>query len=59
MRGTAGWTFQVRVPVGFGAGCMTEVPSSLGAARRVLVVTGRKAMRAAGVTAQLVSILEE
>ncbi|MHB0856290.1 MAG: iron-containing alcohol dehydrogenase family protein [Anaerolineae bacterium] len=51
------WTMRLPVPVEFGAGCLCELPKYLDGLRRVQIVTGRNAMRAAGVTERLCRIL--
>jgi alcohol dehydrogenase class IV len=43
--------------VEFGAGCLGRLDKHLGGARRALLVTGRHAMKAAGVTDRICSIL--
>ena len=53
------WTFHLPVPVEFGAGCVNKLGKYLGAARRALLVTGRHAMKAAGVTDRVCGILAE
>jgi alcohol dehydrogenase class IV len=53
------WTFHLPVPVEFGAGCVGRLSKYLGTARRALLVTGRRAMKAAGVTDRVCGILAE
>jgi alcohol dehydrogenase class IV len=47
------WQFRLPVPVEFGPGSVRKTLEYVGGMKRILVVTGRSAMRAAGVTAQL------
>jgi alcohol dehydrogenase class IV len=51
------WLLHLPVPVEFGAGCLTRLDRHLGDARRALLVTGRHAMKAAGVTDRVCDIL--
>jgi alcohol dehydrogenase class IV len=51
------WLLHLPVPVEFGAGCLDRLGRHLGGARHALLVTGRHAMRAAGVTDQISGIL--
>jgi alcohol dehydrogenase class IV len=51
------WLLNLPVPVEFGAGCLARLDRRLGGARRALLVTGRHAMRAAGVTDRVCEIL--
>ncbi|MHB1295372.1 MAG: iron-containing alcohol dehydrogenase family protein [Anaerolineae bacterium] len=53
------WTLRLPVPVEFGAGCLRTLPNYLAGLRRVQVVTGRHAMRAAGVTEHLCRLLTD
>jgi len=52
------WTLNLPVPVEFGAGALAKLPAHLRGARRVLVMTGRHAMKAAGVTDRLCAMLD-
>jgi alcohol dehydrogenase class IV len=52
------WTANFKMPVEFGAGCSDQVVTCLNGARRVLVVTGRTAMKEAGVTQRLREALQ-
>ncbi|MBC8447773.1 MAG: iron-containing alcohol dehydrogenase [Chloroflexi bacterium] len=45
------------VPVEFGAGCVQKLGQYLGNARKALLVTGRRAMRSAGVTDRILNLL--
>jgi len=47
------WTASLRVPVEFGTDCLDRVMAYLNGAHRVLLVTGRTAMKAAGITDRL------
>jgi len=53
------WLLHLSVPVEFGAGCIERMPRYLGGARRALLVTGRTAMRAAGITDRICALLEK
>ncbi|MCX6030751.1 MAG: iron-containing alcohol dehydrogenase [Chloroflexi bacterium] len=53
------WTLHLPVPVEFGAGCVHKPNRYLAGARRALLVTGRHAMKAAGVTDRVCDILAE
>ena len=57
MSPSAPWTMQLPVSVEFGAGSLERLPLHTAGVRRVLVVTGRHAMRDAGVTDRLCAIL--
>lgn len=54
---TAPWTLRLPVPVEFGAGALEKLPSYVAGRRSALIVTGRQAMKKAGVTDQLAAIL--
>jgi alcohol dehydrogenase len=47
------WTLRMPVPVEFGAGALGKLPAYLPGLRRALVMTGRRAMKTAGVTDRL------
>ncbi len=51
------WTLRMPVPVEFGVDCVAKLPAYLTGHRRVLLLTGRSAMRTAGVTDRLVAML--
>jgi alcohol dehydrogenase len=51
------WTLRMPVPVEFGAGALAKLPAYLPGLRRALVVTGRQAMKKAGVTDRLGAVL--
>jgi alcohol dehydrogenase class IV len=51
------WLLHLPVPVEFGAGCIERLPKHLDGARHALLVTGRRAMRAAGVTDRICDIV--
>lgn len=51
------WTLRMPVPVEFGAGALAKLPAHLSGLRRALVVTGRHAMKKAGVTDRLGAVL--
>ena len=51
------WLLHLPVPVEFGAGCLGRLDKHLGGARRALLVTGRHAMKTAGVTDRIGGIL--
>jgi alcohol dehydrogenase class IV len=51
------WLLRLPVPVEFGAGCLGRLDKHLGGAWRALLVTGRHAMKAAGVTDRICGIL--
>lgn len=51
------WTLRMSVPVEFGAGALAKLPAHLPGLRRALVVTGRHAMKKAGVTDRLGAVL--
>src|SRR5439155_19674772 len=53
------WTARLNVPVEFGVGSLDRVTAYLGEARRALVVTGKHAMKAAGVTERLCALLQK
>ncbi|MDO8303247.1 MAG: iron-containing alcohol dehydrogenase, partial [Sedimentisphaerales bacterium] len=53
------WTMKFPVPVEFGQGCVAKMPEYLAGVERVLLVTGRTAMRKAGVTAQLCELFDK
>ena len=57
--GAAPWTLTLPVRVEFGAGSIRKCCGHLGSAKRVLLVTGRRAMRVAGVTAELERLFKE
>mgnify|MGYP001037249114 CR=1 FL=1 len=57
MNGQSRWRMSLPVPVEFGVGSLETVTGHLGGVRRALVVTGRHAMKAAGVTERLTSLL--
>ena len=52
------WTLRMPVPVEFGAGALAKLPGHLPGLRRALVVTGRHAMKKAGVTGRLCALLD-
>jgi alcohol dehydrogenase class IV len=52
------FALRLPVPVEFGAGCVEKVPAYLSGRRRALLVTGRHAMKKAGVTDSVRPILE-
>lgn len=52
------WTLRMPVPVEFGAGSLAKLPTFIPGARRALVVTGRQAMKRAGVTGRLGTVLD-
>ena len=51
------WTLRMPVPVEFGAGALEKLPALIPGLRRALVVTGRQAMKRAGVTDRLAGVL--
>ncbi len=51
------WIAHFRLPIEFGAGCLDHLPASLNGARRVLLVTGRQAMKRTGVTERMCAAL--
>jgi alcohol dehydrogenase class IV len=51
------WLLHLPVPVEFGAGCLARLDKHLGGAQPALLVTGRHAMKAAGVTGRVCDIL--
>lgn len=53
------WTLRMPVPVEFGAGSLAKLPGHMAGLGRALVVTGRRAMREAGVTDRLCGLLRE
>ena len=53
------WTMNLPVRVEFGAGALNNLGKHLGGARRVFLVTGRHAMRAAGVTDKILRLVSE
>ena len=53
------WTMNLPVRVEFGAGALNNLGKHLGGARRVFLVTGRHAMRAAGVTDKILRLVAE
>jgi alcohol dehydrogenase class IV len=55
----APWSLTLPVRVEFGAGSIRKCCDHLGGAKRVFLMTGRHAMRAAGVTAELERLLQE
>ena len=52
------WTLRMPVPVEFGTGGLERLPGFMPGLRRALVVTGRQAMKRAGVTARLGAVLD-
>ena len=58
MSTAAAWTLNLPVPVEFGTGALEKLPAYLSGLRRALVVTGRHAMKKAGVTDRLGAVLE-
>ena len=58
MSTSAPWAMRLPVAVEFGAGSLERLPLHTADVRRVLVVTGRHAMRDAGVTDRLCAILD-
>ena len=54
---SAPWTLSMPVPVEFGPGALEKLPGRLSGLRRALVVTGRTAMKKAGVTDRLAAVL--
>lgn len=52
------WTLRMPVPVEFGAGALEKLPAHLSGLRRALVVTGRQAMKQAGVTDRVCAVLD-
>lgn len=56
---TNDWTMTLPVHVEFGAGCLAKLPAALRGDRRALLITGRRAMRAAGVTDRICSLLSD
>jgi alcohol dehydrogenase len=52
------WTLRMPVPVEFGTGALERLPAFMPGLRRALIVTGRQAMKRAGVTARLESVLD-
>lgn len=54
---TSPWTLRLPVPVEFGVGALAKLPAYLPGRRRALVVTGRQAMKKAGVTDRLAAVL--
>lgn len=54
----APWTLRMPVPVEFGAGALEKLPAFIPGLRRALVVTGRQAMKRAGVTGRLGGVLD-
>jgi len=58
MTATLPWTLRMPVPVEFGAGALEKLPAHLPGLRRALVVTGRQAMKKAGVTDRLCAVLD-
>ena len=57
MSRAAAWTLNLPVPVEFGAGALEKLPAYLSGRRRALVMTGRHAMKKAGVTDRLCAVL--
>jgi len=51
------WTLRMPVPVEFGVGALAKLPTYFSGLRRALVVTGRQAMKKAGVTDRLGAVL--
>jgi alcohol dehydrogenase len=58
MTAFAPWTLRMPVPVEFGAGGLARLPGFIPGLRRALVVTGRQAMKRAGVTDRLGGVLD-
>ncbi len=58
MNAPASWMLSLPVPVEFGVGALEKLPSRLSGLRRALIVTGRQAMKKAGVTDRLCSVLD-
>lgn len=52
------WTLRMPVPVEFGTGALERLPAFMPGLRRALIVTGRQAMKRAGVTARLEAVLD-
>ena len=52
------WALSLPVPVEFGSGALEKLPAYLPGLRRALVVTGRQAMKKAGVTDRLGAVLD-
>jgi alcohol dehydrogenase class IV len=57
--GAAPWTLKLPVPVEFGVGSVQKLPDYLQETKRVLLVTGQNAMRAAGVTGRLERLFQD
>ena len=57
MNEAALWTLRLPVPVEFGAGALAKLPQYATGIRRALVLTGRHAMKSAGVTDRLCAVL--
>ena len=57
--GAAPWSLTLPVRVEFGAGSVRKCCNHLGGAKRNLLITGRQAMRAAGVTAEFERLFQE
>ncbi len=58
MQGEKSWTFLMPTKIEFGPGSLDRLPDSISGLKRGLILTGRSAMRKAGVTDKVVDILK-